>query len=291
MDVAKKRRPAEIARGLFLLAHPGPVFFHIVAVTLCTFVAAWPHFAWSRMALLIAAHTAMQLAIAILNDYCDREQDKGSKKPKPIPLGLIHAHEALILGILFIALMLLLLWPLNGMALLISLLYLALGLSYNLGLKATPLSGIVFALFIPLIPIYAFAGMDHLPLWLLWLIPVAAVLGITLNLANSLPDLEEDRQQGVHTLAVALGVTGTFVACPLLLLLSMLLIGLLASTHVVPAQPWLLIPTLLIALAALGALPLLSGPHRPISSRKRYFYALVMICLLLAAGWLIGALI
>ena len=57
--------------------------------------------------------------------------------------------------------MVLLLIPLNRMALLISLLYLALGQSYNLGLKTTPLGGIVFALAIPLIPVYAFVAVGH----------------------------------------------------------------------------------------------------------------------------------
>lgn len=39
------------------------------------------------------------------------------------------------------------------LALLVSLLYFAFGLSYNLALKSTPLSSIVFALAIPLSPV------------------------------------------------------------------------------------------------------------------------------------------
>src|SRR5450631_4088678 len=193
-----KRQPREIFTGLLLLIHPIPVALHVAAVTLLALLAAWPIFQWQSILLLVGAHAAMQCAIAVLNDYCDRVPDAQGKKPKPIPLGLILPHEALLFGIACIGLMLLLLLPLNRLALLISLLYLALGLAYNLGLKATPLSGIVFALAIPLIPVYAFVGVGHIIPLLGWFIPVAALLGIAINLANSLPDIEEDRASGVH---------------------------------------------------------------------------------------------
>src|SRR6266700_2234344 len=86
----------------------------------------------------------------------------------------------------------LLLLPLHRLALLISLCYLALGQGYNLGLKSTPLSGIVFALAMPLIPLYAFAGVGRTLPFLFWLVPVGCLLGVALNLANSLPDIPGD---------------------------------------------------------------------------------------------------
>ena len=77
--------------------------------------------------------------------------------------------------------MVLLLLPLNSLALLVSLLYLICGQSYNLGLKATPLSGIVFAIAIPLIPVYAFVGVERFVPLVFWQIPVAALLGVALH--------------------------------------------------------------------------------------------------------------
>ena len=70
----------------------------------------------------------------------------------------------------------------------------------------------------PLIPLYAFAGVGRVLPFLFWLVPVGFLLGVALNLANSLTDLEEDSAYGAKTLAVVLGVKGSFRACHLLLL-------------------------------------------------------------------------
>lgn len=295
MEIIHKRRFGEIARGFFLLSHPGPVLFHIVAVTVFALLAAWPHFLWSIIVLVIAAHAAMQLSIAMLNDYCDRKADALVKKKKPIPSGLVRPREALVAGIGMIVLMVLLLLPLNRLGLLVSLIYLALGQAYNLGLKSTPLSGVVFALAIPLIPVYAYVAQGRtLPL-LFWLIPVGALLGIALNLANSLPDIEEDAATGAHTLAVVLGVRGSLLACPLLILLSATIIALLAGLRIVAAQLWVIVPTLIVTLLASAAmLPIrkigqMTGALGTPRMRKRYFYLAVSTCLVLTGGWFIAA--
>lgn len=290
LQAPNKRRLAELLYGFFLLCHPGPVLFHVLAVTIFALLAAWPQVVWSTIVLVIAAHTAMQLSIAILNDYCDRQNDLLSKKRKPIPLGLVRPQEALIAGIALMVLMALLLLPLPPLALLISLLYLALGQGYNLGLKSTPLSGIVFALAIPLIPLYAFVGVGHMTPFAFWLVPVGALLGVALNLANSLPDIEDDTASHARTLAVVLGLKGAFRFSALLLLLATLLVALLALTRLVPAQLRILVPTLLLVCVVAGVLLLAFGPQKPRQTRKTYFYLVVLSCLLLAGGWLISAL-
>ena len=146
MEIVRKRRVSDILLGFFLLSHPGPVFIHIIGVSVFTLLAAWPRLVWSTVLLVIAAHTAMQISIAMINDYCDRRLDAAGKPEKPIPRGLVHPREALVAGLFMIVLMVLLLLPLPPLALLVSLLYLTLAQAYNLGLKSTPLSGIVFAL-------------------------------------------------------------------------------------------------------------------------------------------------
>src|SRR5215472_5071847 len=112
-EMAKQRRLSDIILGFFLLSHPGPVFLHIIAVMLFSLLAAWPRFAWGVIALVVAAHAAMQLSIAVLNDYCDRQLDTLSKPAKPIPRGLVRPGEAFISGILLIIIMVVLLLPLN----------------------------------------------------------------------------------------------------------------------------------------------------------------------------------
>ncbi|MBO0779699.1 MAG: UbiA family prenyltransferase [Ktedonobacteraceae bacterium] len=284
----KQRRFSMITLGLLLLIHPIPMLFHTVAVGLFALLAGWPALAWSTLGLVVAAHMAMQLSIAVLNDYCDRHLDAVAKPGKPIPRGLIHPGEALVLGLLLIIVMLLLLLPLPPLALLVSLLYLALGMAYNLRLKATPWSGVVFALAMPLIPLYAFVAMGReLPMFF-WLLPVAALLGVALNLSNSLPDLEEDARQNARTLAVALGVRRSFLICPLLILLSMVLIAVQGALYQLPDRAWILLPALAVAGVAVIAMFAFFGPRKPRQTRKLYFYLVVMICLVLAAGWLSG---
>jgi len=291
MKTVNHRHPVETLYGFYLLSHPIPVLFHTIAVTVFALVAAWPHFSWGVIALVVAAHVAMQLSIAVLNDYCDRRLDTLGKKHKPIPLGLVRPREALIFGLLMIFVMVLLLLPLNPLALFVSCLYLAFGQGYNLGLKSTPLSGVVFALAIPLIPLYAFLGVGHVLPVILWLVPVAALLGIALNLANALADIEEDAANGAHTLAVVLGAQGVYITCPLLIIFSMLLIAILTFAHVVPAQIQLVLPTLVVTTMAALSLLLFFRPNSIVRTGKRYFYIVVSTCILLAAGWLIGVLI
>ncbi len=291
MEIVKKRRPAEIASGYFLLSHPGPVFIHIIGVSVFILLAAWPRPIWGTILLIIAAHTAMQISIAMINDYCDRRLDAASKPQKPIPKGLIRPHEALISGLFMMVIMLLLLLPLNPLALLISVAYLALGQGYNLGLKSTPFSGIVFALAIPLIPLYAFAGAGHIPPILIWLLPVGTLLGVALNLANSLTDLEEDATNGARTLAVVLGVKRSFLLCRILIVASVALIAMLAIVQVVPARTWIIVPTLIITCLAVVVMLLCFGSESPLPTRKLHLYVAAFTCIVLAGGWLIGVLI
>lgn len=287
--VKVRRRPVDIARGFLLLAHPIPVTFHIIAVLLLAILAAWPRLNWSILVLLVAAHAAMQLAIAFSNDYCDRQVDALHKKDKPIPRGLVQPREALLMTVLLITLMFVLLLPLSRLALLLSLLYLMLGLAYNLGLKSTLWSGIVFALAIPLIPAYAFAAVGHITPFIFWCIPVAALLGVALNLANSLPDIEGDAASQKRTLAVVLGKQWTFILCLLCIGGGALLVSILTISHSVPAPGLVVWPTLIIVYGAILLMALFFRPGQSPNEQKLFFYLVVITCLVLAAGWIMGA--
>ena len=288
MEIVRKRRLSDIALGFFLLSHPLPVLLHVIAVSVFTLLAAWPLFPWGTIALVIGAHTAMQVSIAMINDYCDRRLDAAGKPTKPIARGLVTPKEALIGGLVMTGVMLLLLLPLNRLALVISLCYLVLAQGYNLGLKSTPLSGVLFALAMPLIPAYAFAGVGRVLPVLFWLILVGFLLGVALNLANALTDLEEDAAHGAGTLAVVLGMKRSFAVTRLFLLLSIILIGLLTVTRLVPAQPWIVGAALLLSCGMFVVFLLFFGPKRPLRTRKLYFYLFALTCIVLAGGWLIG---
>ncbi len=140
----------------------------------------------------------------------------------------------------------------------------------------------------PLIPIYAFVGVNRALPFLLWLLPIAFMLGVALNLSNSLPDLEGDAASGAKTLAVVLGVKRSFTACPLLIALSGALIGILTATRLVPAQAWIIVPVLILTFLGLGAMLLFSSPEKPKQTRRSYFYLAALLCLVLVGGWFVG---
>jgi 4-hydroxybenzoate polyprenyltransferase len=289
MRTLKQRRPGDIALGFFLLCHPVPVLLHTIAVALFAVLASWSHIAWTTLLLVIAAHTSMQFSIAVFNDYFDRRLDCESHKvSKPIVRGFVRPIEALLLGVFWLSLMILLLLPLPPLAILLSVIYLILGQSYNLGLKSTPWSGIVFALAIPLIPIYAFVGVGHAAPFVFWLFPVAALLGIVLNLANSLPDIRSDAAQHARTLAVVLGVRGTQIVCPLLILAAEVLILGLAVTGIVIAHAAILGLTLLLSALLVMIIAFWNEKRFPLQTPQRYFLVVVLNCLVLAAGWLLS---
>ena len=285
MEAKKKRSVGDLVVGFWMLGHVEPIIFILTVVALFAVRATWPHPPWTLILLLLAGQAAMQLSIGILNDYCDRRLDALGGKNKPIVLGLIRPHEALLAGLLMIAIMFVILLPLNLVALLAALGYLALGQIYNLGLKSTPLSGILFALAMPLLPLYAFAGVGRIPSMVIWFLPIGAILGVALNLANSLPDIEEDAAGNAHTLAVTLGAKGSFLACPLLIALAALLIGALTIFQLVPAQLWLMLPILVLTGLGLVIMLVFFGPQKPRRTRKVYFYLTALLSLLLAGGW------
>ncbi len=291
MSSVTKRRPADVLRGFFMLGHPGPSLLYVFAVAMFALFAAWPQVNWNIFILLIVAHLAMQFAIGVTNDYCDRHRDVLSRKNKPIVHGLVLPREALIAAFLLMLSMVLLLIPINPLVLLVALLYLACMQSYNLGLKGTPLSGLVFALGTPLIPIYAYLGVGRSVPLLWWQIPVSALLGVGFNLANSLPDIQEDTATQERTLAVKLGLKGSLIACSLIVLLSALIIGVLAITGLVaPHQPWLLLLTLVFALLTVVALYIIFLRKETNQTLKIYFYIFTLLCFVLGAGWIVSVL-
>ena len=288
MELKKKRSVSDIAVGFWMLAHVEPIVLILAVVTLFAVRITWPHPPWTIILLLLAGQAAMQLSIGILNDYCDRHLDAVGGKNKPIVLGLVRPHEALLAGLFMIVVMVVILLPHNLLALLAALGYLVLGQIYNLGLKSTPLSGILFALAMPLLPLYAFFGVGRFPSMVIWFIPIGALLGVALNLANALPDVEEDAASKANTLAVVLGVKGSFVACPLLIAPAAMLIGVLTILQLVPAQLWLVVLILVLTGLGLVAMPLFFGPEKPRQTRKVYFYVVALLCLVLAGGWFIA---
>jgi 4-hydroxybenzoate polyprenyltransferase len=121
--------------------------------------------------------------------------------------------------------------------------------AYNLGLKSTPASGLMYILGFGPIPAYAASTLPGHPLPTWYATAAAALVGLGGHFANVLPDLAADRATGVNGQAQQIAArwgAGTVRGVALVLVLSPSVLLLLASS-----RQW-------VALAGLGAAVLLA---------------------------------
>lgn len=245
--------------ALLLLAHEGfpgwSIFLRALSVVLCS-----------------------QVCVGALNDFLDRNADSLWQPDKPIPAGEVSSGTALLLstgaGLLMIPLAFSF-GPVSGIIAEIGLLG---GISYNLGVKKVPWSFASYQIgFLSLVTwIWHLAG--HLTPGLLALYPGAALLIFAAHVAQSLPDVETDRAQGVHGVASVLGVDRAVRATALASLLPALaasLLGLVSGTFGAAG---------LGVLASTGTLLALSIPSaRPTRTRLTLFFRAIVPCIMLTA--------
>jgi len=205
-----------VVRGLALSCHPLPS----VAVTLLTAgLAALASLPFGRGVLVTAAVFTGQLSIGWSNDYLDAERDRAVRRPdKPVAAGAVSPRvagaAALVALLLTVALSAALGWPGGAAAVVI----VACGWLYNLGLKATVLSWLPYAVAFGLLPAVATLSASP-PRWPApWALAAGGLLGVAAHLANVLPDLREDMATGVRGLPHRLGARATSLTAAAILL-------------------------------------------------------------------------
>ena len=275
--------------GLLQVTHPLPSAMYVVATALLSFVAAAaahrPINALTLAQVLVCV-ACTQIAIGSLNDYCDRALDAASDRDKPIVRGLIAPWEAVALAIGASAVVLLTSVPLGLVVLVLALLIEGLGLAYDFRFKGTPFSALLFAVYFPLFPLLAWVVFGRWQPFLPWLLPFGAALGIAMNIANTMPDLEADLAAGMRGLPHLLGYRRGLLAAwatPPLVLAAMWALHL---AGLVPAR----LPLLFFATAT-GLLsvivPILLYRRRPISGTlRRTFLIQGFGVILLTGGWI-----
>ena len=164
----------------------------------------------SRAALLGASMLLLQFAIGAANDWADAAADALARPDKPIAAGLIGRAQALAIAVVC-GLAGLGLAAVGGPALLaVGLVGLLVGLSYDLGLKATPWAWLPFAAGFTLLPLFAWlGGAGGVPPFMGWIAGLAVLAGAAVSLANGLVDLEGDRSVARFGPAVRLGRRAT----------------------------------------------------------------------------------
>jgi 4-hydroxybenzoate polyprenyltransferase len=293
---AVKREPPLMPRlrdrllGYLLVTHPLPSAMYVVAtagLSLLAAAAAHRPVEGGALARVLVAVAAAQVAVGAFNDYCDRALDAaGGRREKPLVRGLITPGEVVALALAATVVTLAASASLGPLALLLGVLIEGLGLAYDFRFKGTPVSAVLFAVYFPLFPLLAWDVFGRWQPFLPWLLPLGAALGIAMNVANTLPDLEADRAAGIRGLPHLLGLRrGLLVAwlTPPLVLAGMLLLHV---SGVVPARGlglWIASGAALLAPALAAAL----YRRRPTSATLRATFLLQGVgVILLAGGWI-----
>jgi len=275
--------------GLLLVTHPIPSAMYVVAVGLFSALAAdasHRSLSLSRLVLVLAGVACAQMAIGSTNDYRDRDLDRVSRPEKPIVRGLISSRDALMLALFATGGVLAFMAPLGVLPFILGICVEGLGLAYDLGLKGTVFSAFLYAVYFPLIPLLAWAVFGKWQPFLPWLLPVGALLGVAMNVANSLPDVEQDRLAGVSGLPHMLGPRWALAVAWGLPLVALALLWALDGIGVVPSRLPSLVAASAIGLAAsAGAAGLYVWKPSPATLRKTFIVQALGV-VGLATGWL-----
>jgi 4-hydroxybenzoate polyprenyltransferase len=191
------------AWALIKSTHPIPSF----SVTLLTVLFGLSYFLpFEHLALIGLCVLAQQFSVGLSNDWLDYDRDKSvNRQDKPAAQGKVSAklvrNSSITAGFTALALAFIFGWP-SG---LMMALMLAVGWSYNLGLKSNGFSVVPYAIGFGMLPVFVTLSFEQpqLPSW--WVILAASLLGISAHFANALPDLLEDRKTGVRALPHILG--------------------------------------------------------------------------------------
>lgn len=260
-----------VVRGLALSCHPLPT----VAVTVMTAgLARLAGVPLESGVLLVLAVFTGQLSIGWSNDWIDAARDRSVQRAgKPVAAGQVSpawvAGSALLALAATVAFSAWLGWRPGCAALVV----VVCGWAYNLGLKATVLSFLPYAIAFGKLPAAATLAARPSLVAALWALVAGALLGVAAHFANVLPDLAEDAATGVRGLPHRLGARWVALTTPVLLFAGTVVIvaapGGSGAGSVASWRWWLLIPIGAAALA--GGLV---GLRRPAS---RWVFAGVLV--------------
>ncbi|MER7107208.1 UbiA family prenyltransferase [Streptomyces sp. NPDC000229] len=198
MDVTDRTASARTgaAGGLLMACHPGPTAAVTVLVTVLAAAAGHD----GRGCLLVAAAVlAGQLSVGWCNDAVDAARDRATGRyGKPVVAGAVRATTV---------------WSAAGVALGLAVpLSLACGplaggvhlagvgaaWAYNLGVKATTLSWLPYAVGFAALPAFVALSLPGSPRPDWWVVVSGALLGVGAHLGNVLPDIPSDLAVGVR---------------------------------------------------------------------------------------------
>ncbi|WP_205473671.1 UbiA family prenyltransferase [Nocardioides sp. SYSU D00038] len=265
----------QVATGLVAASHPGPA----VAVTAVAILLAGPADRGTGTAALVGlAVLAGQLTVGWVNDLVDVARDRTvGRSDKPIatgavPAGLVRAGVAVAAAVCVVASL-----ALGWRSALVHAGCLGAAHAYNLGLKATLVSWLPYAVAFGLLPsvVWLAGPSGQVAPW--WAAAAGATLGVGAHLVNAVPDLADDARTGVRGLPHLLGETAARRLATVLLGAASLLAAL-GPEGSPPGWCWVA----LVVVAVLAAVALVGSGRTPF--RAAMAVALLDVVLLVGAG-------
>jgi len=182
-------------------------------------LAALAHLSLETGALVTMAVFTGQLSIGWSNDYLDAERDRAMRRSdKPVATRALGRAVVGVASAVALILALVLSAALGWAGGVAALAIVLCGWAYNLGLKATTLSWLPYAIAFGMLPAVATLSASS-PRWPApWALIGGALLGVAAHLANVLPDLGDDVATGIHGLPHRIGARATALSATAILL-------------------------------------------------------------------------
>ena len=185
-------------RALIIASHPGPSLA-ITAMTTLLAAEAAPH--GTGPVLVAPAMLAGQLSVGWSNDACDARRDAAAgRTDKPVATGAISVRAVWIAAFVALAAAAAMSLAISVLTALILALIIGAAWAYNLGLKSTAWSGVLYVAGFGPIPAYAASTLPGQPAPSWTVTAAAALIGLGAHFANVLPDLAADEATGVRGL-------------------------------------------------------------------------------------------
>lgn len=193
----------------FRIVHPFPSVL-VAGLTVALALLAGGREEWRAATQLGVAMLLYQFSIGVTNDIADEADDAINKPWKPLPRGALTRRAAVLLAGVCAGGGMVLTFSLPFDAWLVGLAGLGCGLAYDVALKRTALSWLPYSIAIPLVPVWVHLALGAWRPFLWWVLPLGALLGLSLHFANQLPDVDGDRSRGIDSAVQRAGVRRTY---------------------------------------------------------------------------------
>jgi 4-hydroxybenzoate polyprenyltransferase len=186
-----------------------PHFTPLTIVVVVTALLAWMidglSLSGAELGRLLLAMLGGQLLVGITNELVDSETDRLSKPSKPIPAGLVSRRGAVLFGAIGLALMLIAGSTFGPLSFSLLLVGTGMGIAYSLWFKRSAFAWLPYLIALPLLPIWVAVSLDRFEPALLLLYPLGAFAVLSVQLAQSIPDIDADRVAGIDSVTTRLG--------------------------------------------------------------------------------------